>query len=58
MVVPSKSYISSSITFMYGHKSFLLIVINFGKRIADGNPKKTMKSKEVREIYIGIEADA
>ncbi len=35
-----------------------LIVINFGKKIADGNPKKTMKSKEVREIYIGIEADA
>ena len=35
-----------------------LIVINFGKKIADGNPKKIMKSKEVREIYIGIEADA
>lgn len=35
-----------------------LIVINFGKKIADGDPQSIMKSKEVREIYIGIEADA
>ena len=34
-----------------------LIVINFGKKIADGDPKKIMDSKEVKEIYIGIEAD-
>jgi len=34
-----------------------LIVINFGKKIADGDPKKIMNSKEVKEIYIGIEAD-
>ena len=35
-----------------------LIVINFGAKIADGMPKKIMSSKEVKEIYIGIEADA
>ena len=35
-----------------------LIVINFGAKIADGEPKKIMASKAVKEIYIGIEADA
>ena len=35
-----------------------LIVINFGAKIADGEPKKIMSSKAVKEIYIGIEADA
>ena len=34
-----------------------LIVINFGKKIADGNPKNTMKSREVQEVYMGIEAE-
>ena len=27
-------------------------------KIADGAPKEIMKSKDVKEIYIGIEADA
>lgn len=35
-----------------------LIVINFGKLIAEGEPRKVMNSREVREIYMGIEADA
>ena len=35
-----------------------LIVIDFGKIIADGSPRPIMDSKEVREIYLGIEADA
>jgi len=35
-----------------------LIVINFGAKIADGMPKTIMSSREVKEIYIGIEADA
>jgi len=35
-----------------------LIVINFGKLIAEGEPKAIMASREVREIYLGIEADA
>ncbi|KJS18030.1 MAG: ABC transporter ATP-binding protein [Hoeflea sp. BRH_c9] len=35
-----------------------LIVIDFGKKIAEGNPKTVMESNEVREIYLGIEADA
>ena len=34
-----------------------LIVIDFGKIIAEGEPDKVMASKEVREIYLGIEAD-
>jgi branched-chain amino acid transport system ATP-binding protein len=34
-----------------------LIVIDFGRKIAEGDPKKVMASKEVREIYLGIEAD-
>ena len=35
-----------------------LTVINFGAKIADGPPKEIMNSKDVKEIYIGIEADA
>lgn len=35
-----------------------LIVIDFGKKIAEGEPKAIMASPEVREIYLGIEADA
>ena len=35
-----------------------LIVINFGEKIADGDPKTVMESREVKEIYLGIEADA
>jgi len=34
-----------------------LIVIDFGKMIAEGDPKTVMDSREVREIYLGIEAD-
>ena len=35
-----------------------LTVINFGAKIADGAPKEIINSKDVKEIYIGIEADA
>lgn len=35
-----------------------LIVIDFGKKIAEGEPKEVMASKQVQEIYLGIEADA
>lgn len=35
-----------------------LIVIDFGKKIAEGEPHAIMKSPEVQEIYLGIEADA
>ena len=35
-----------------------LIVINFGKLIADGEPHATMASADVQEIYLGIEANA
>ncbi len=35
-----------------------LIVIDFGKKIAEGAPQAIMASREVREIYLGIEADA
>ncbi len=35
-----------------------LIVLDFGRKIADGNPHDTMASREVQEVYIGIEADA
>lgn len=33
-----------------------LIVLNFGRKIAEGEPRSVMDSKEVREIYTGIEA--
>lgn len=35
-----------------------LIVIDFGRLIADGEPKAIMDSREVQEIYLGIEVDA
>jgi branched-chain amino acid transport system ATP-binding protein len=35
-----------------------LIVIDFGRKIAEGDPKAIMDSPEVQEIYLGIEADA
>lgn len=35
-----------------------LIVIDFGKKIADGDPKETMASRAVQEIYMGVDADA
>lgn len=34
-----------------------LIVIDFGKMIADGEPHAIMESPQVQEIYLGIEAD-
>jgi len=34
-----------------------LIVIDFGRKIAEGAPQEVMGSREVREIYLGIEAD-
>jgi branched-chain amino acid transport system ATP-binding protein len=33
-----------------------LVVLNFGRLIADGEPRAVMASGEVREIYMGIEA--
>jgi len=35
-----------------------LIVIDFGKKIAEGEPKAIMESPEVKEIYLGVEPDA
>jgi len=35
-----------------------LVVINFGAKIADGDPEEVMNSAHVREIYLGIAADA
>lgn len=35
-----------------------LIVIDFGRQIAEGDPHAIMDSPEVKEIYLGIEADA
>ena len=35
-----------------------LIVIDFGKKIAEGEPHAIMASPEVQEIYLGIEVDA
>lgn len=34
-----------------------LIVIDFGRKIADGKPQAIMDSPEVREIYLGIDID-
>ena len=34
-----------------------LIVIDFGLKIGEGDPKTVMESREVQEIYLGIEAD-
>jgi branched-chain amino acid transport system ATP-binding protein len=33
-----------------------LMVLNFGRKIAEGEPREVMESKPVREIYLGIEA--
>ena len=33
-----------------------LVVLNFGRKIAEGTPNAVMNSPEVRQIYIGIEA--
>ena len=35
-----------------------LIVIDFGRKIAEGQPDEIMASREVQEIYLGIEAGA
>lgn len=35
-----------------------LIVIDFGKKIAEGPPKDIMESAEVKEIYLGVAPDA
>lgn len=35
-----------------------LVVINFGAKIAEGDPTQVMNSPEVQEIYMGIAADA
>ena len=35
-----------------------LIVIDFGKKIAEGEPQAIMQSPQVQEIYLGIEVDA
>ena len=34
-----------------------LIVIDFGKKIAEGEPQAIMNSPQVQEIYLGIDAD-
>ena len=33
-----------------------LVVLNFGRKIAEGEPQAVMKLPEVRQIYMGIEA--
>jgi branched-chain amino acid transport system ATP-binding protein len=33
-----------------------LVVLNFGRKIAEGAPREVMRSPKVRQIYIGIEA--
>jgi branched-chain amino acid transport system ATP-binding protein len=33
-----------------------LVILNFGRKIAEGLPKEVMQLSEVRQIYIGIEA--
>ena len=35
-----------------------IIVIDFGKKIAEGDPKTIMDSPEVKEIYLGVDPDA
>ncbi|MEL6685246.1 MAG: ABC transporter ATP-binding protein [Pseudomonadota bacterium] len=35
-----------------------LMVIDFGKKIAEGEPRAIMDSPQVQEIYLGIEVDA
>jgi branched-chain amino acid transport system ATP-binding protein len=33
-----------------------LIVLNFGRKIAEGEPQRVIGSPDVRQIYVGIEA--
>jgi ABC-type branched-subunit amino acid transport system ATPase component len=33
-----------------------LVVLNFGRKIAAGAPHEVMRSPDVRQTYIGIEA--
>jgi branched-chain amino acid transport system ATP-binding protein len=33
-----------------------LLVLDFGRRIAEGEPRQVIHSPQVREIYMGIEA--
>lgn len=33
-----------------------LVVLNFGRKVAEGEPRTVMASTEVREIYLGIAA--
>ena len=33
-----------------------LVVLNFGRKIVEGEPRTVMASTEVREIYMGIAA--
>ena len=33
-----------------------LLVLNFGRKVADGEPRAVIASPQVREIYLGIEA--
>ena len=35
-----------------------LVVLDFGRKIAEGEPRAVIASRAVREIYLGIEADA
>jgi branched-chain amino acid transport system ATP-binding protein len=35
-----------------------ILVLNFGKQIAEGHPQTVMNSPEVKQIYIGIEGEA
>ncbi|MDJ0827696.1 MAG: ABC transporter ATP-binding protein [Rhodobacter sp.] len=35
-----------------------VIVIDFGRQIAEGDPAQIMETPEVKEIYLGIDADA
>jgi len=34
-----------------------VIVLNFGRKIAEGSPKEVMESDAVRQAYLGSEAD-
>jgi len=34
-----------------------LIVINFGQKLAEGDPQQVMASTEVQEVYMGISAE-